>query len=114
LSAPDSEIEDAPMKAESSSRISGFVYVICAFVGALIGLMVPTTKDLPVQHHGILAAMIAFELNYLNLLTTLGAIWLFYWLLKRRVRPREAMVMYGGLGFVCVRLIFASVNFFHK
>jgi hypothetical protein len=101
------------MKAAKSSGISPY-YVICAFAGAFVGLVLPAANTATTDHSGILAAIIAFELNYLNLLTTLGAIWLLYWLVSRKVVGREGMVLYGGLGFVCVRLILAAVNFFHR
>lgn len=102
------------MKAAITRDVPKFVYVTCALVGAFVGFLIPNTKTLPPRNHGVVAAIIAFELNYINLITTIGVAWLFYWLFKRKTRGREAMVMYGALGFAMIRLMLASVSFLNK
>ena len=102
------------MKTAVSNDILKYMCIVCALIGAFIGFLIPQTKAFPSQQSGIVAAIIAFELNYINLITTLGAVWLLYRLLSRKVRGREALVMYGALGFVSIRLILASLSFFHK
>ena len=102
---------NAPVKAENSSGISRYE-VLCASIGAFVGFLLPITHTLPPNHPGFIAAIIAFEMNRWNLITTLGALLLVYVLLKRKVRGREALVLYGGLGLVCVRLSLASL--YHK
>lgn len=89
----------------NSNTIPRYAYILCTFAGALIGFMLPATETPRTEHAGILGSIIAFELNYLNLLTTIGAVWLIYLLSRRRARGRQALVMYGGLGFVGARLI---------
>jgi hypothetical protein len=98
----------------NSNTIPRYAYILCTFAGALIGFMLPVTEIPQTEHAGILGAIIAFELNYLNLLTTIGAIWLIYLLSRRRVRGREALVTFGGLGFVAARLVVAASLSFHK
>jgi hypothetical protein len=90
-----------------------YLYGICALVGAVVGFLVPAAKASSAQHPGILGNIIAFELNYINLIATVGTVWLLYYVFVRKVRGREALVMYGALGFVSVRLILASLRFFH-
>ena len=62
-------------------------------------LMLPAHKIPLPAHGGILWHIIAFEINYLNVLTAIGAISLIYLLSGRRFRGREALLIYGFLGF---------------
>lgn len=100
------------MKLEASSDASKGAYIVCVFVGAFIGFLIPKTKILPSQSPGILAAMIAFEINHTNLIMTLGAPLLLYWLLTRKVRGSQALVMSGALGLCAMQLLVASLSFF--
>jgi hypothetical protein len=102
------------MTLATSERVSAYTCMTCVFVGALVGVLIPGTKSSPPVHHGILGAIIAFELNYINVITTIGTVVLVYWLVTRKVRGRMAQVMYGALGFVSVRLILASISFYSK
>jgi hypothetical protein len=99
------------MKTDASNQVPKYLFIGCAFIGAFIGFMVPETRIPQPGHAGILSAFITFELNYINLITTVGAVVLVYWLLKRKARGREPMMIYGALGFVCVKLLLASLRF---
>jgi hypothetical protein len=98
------------MERAASSNASKNAYIICAFVGAFIGFLVPETKTLPPQRPGIPAAMIAFEVNHSNLIMTLGALLLLYWLSTRKAHGPQALVMSGALGFCAVQLLLASLR----
>jgi hypothetical protein len=100
--------------SSTSNTIPRYAYILCTFAGALIGFMLPGTSIPWTTHAGILDSVIAFELNYLNLLSTIGAIWLIYLLSKRRFRGRQVLVIYGGLGLVGARLIVAAWFYFRK
>ena len=98
----------------NSNVIPRYAYILCTFAGALIAFMLPVTEIPRPEHAGILGSIIAFELHYLTLLDTIGAIWLIYLLSKRRVRGGQALVMFGGLGFVGAQLIVAALLSFRK
>jgi hypothetical protein len=98
----------------TSKEVPNYLLIACAFAGAFIGFLIPTARPGPPLHPGILSAVIAFELNYVNLITTFGAVVLVYWLVVRKVRGREAMIVCGGLGLVTVKLVLASLDYFRK
>jgi len=102
------------MKTETSNEVPQYLYLICVLVGAFVGFLIPETKTVPSANRGIVAAIIAFELNYLNLITTIGLALFAYLLFTRRVRGKEAMAMHGALGFAATRLIVASLGFLSR
>jgi hypothetical protein len=72
--------------------------------GGFLAFFIPT-KPGPMPHSGgLLGTVIRFEIDYTNLLMTIGLFWLLYWLLWRKIRGREAILMCGALAFVFVRL----------
>lgn len=91
----------------SSSQTAGSAYVLATLLGAFVGLILPKNTSYTHAHTGVVGAIIAFELDYLNLLTSIAGLWLVYWLFIHKVRGRQALVMYGGLGLVGARLITA-------
>ena len=104
---------EAPINDDIRKRTPRSAYLFSALAGAFVAFLLPVTNTLPIPHGGVLARIIGFELNYLNALTTLVGVWLAYWLFKRKISGREAIVMYGGLAFVSVRLLltlFASLR----
>lgn len=103
--------EGSRMRASSARGFPNYLFIISAFVGALIAFLLPKAGE-PVPHaHGMISAFVEFELNYMNLITSLGAVVLVYWVLKRKISGREALVVYGALGFVAIQLILASLRF---
>ena len=99
------------MRASSPQGFPNYLLIISAFVGAFIAFLLPETGT-PIPHaHGMISSFIAFELTYMNLITSLGAVVLVYWLIKRKMSGREALVVYGALGFVSIKLILASLRF---
>lgn len=85
--------------------------IISLTVGAIVGFLLPDMHTSLPQHHGVVATIIAFELSYINLITTAGLLLLIYWLFVRRKRGRETPIMYGALGFAFVRLVVAVLKY---
>lgn len=81
-----------------------YAYVLSFAAGAFLAFLIPDRPG-PVPHAGgVVGAMIRFELNYQNVIMTIGLLWLLYWLVMRKLRGQQAVVMYGALGFVVFRL----------
>ncbi len=99
------------MKSLPSKHISNSWLITCAFAGAFVGFLLPSAKVGLLEHSGRLASIIDFELGYLNLITTCGGAVLLYWLLTRKTRGAEGMIICGGLGFVSIRLLLASISY---
>ncbi len=102
------------MRMVASNHVPKYLLIGCTFIGAFIGFLMPEAKLPQPESSGIVSAIIRFELSYINFITTLGAGVLAYLLFKRKVSGRAAMILYGALGFVCVRLLLASLIFAHK
>jgi hypothetical protein len=102
------------MKMIDLKDVPNYLFVACAFAGAFIGFLMPETNYIPPQHPGIVSALVAFELNYINFITTIGAVVLIYWILRRKIRGLEALIACGALGLVSVRLILSSLNYLRK
>jgi hypothetical protein len=102
------------MRSKDSASPSGYAYLVCALVGAFVAFTLPATVPALKTHTGTLAVIIELELRYENLILALGATWLLYLLLKRKVRGAQGIVMCGGLGFACMRLMIALVAVFRR
>jgi hypothetical protein len=87
-----------------------YLRVLCALVGAAIGSLIPATKSVSQTHSGALAGLIAFELNHEAILLTMGAALIVYWLLVKKPQGREALIVFGALGWSVARLV---INLFH-
>lgn len=87
-----------------------FLSFICAIAGAFVGFLMPNEPaDIP-QQGGIVNAIFRFEMNHINAIYSLGLIAIVYSLIKRKVAGRHALVIYGALGFVIIRLLLASLG----
>jgi hypothetical protein len=106
--------DEVSMKIADSKDVPNYLLIVCAFAGAFVGFLMPGMSYIPPEHSGIIRALVAFELNYINLITTVGALVLLYWLLRRKVRGREALIACGALGLVSARLILASLSYLRK
>lgn len=91
-----------------SGQTAGYRQIVATLLGIFVGLILPKSSPGTYVDGGVIRAIIAFELNYVNLLTSIAALWLVYWLFMRKAQGREALVMYGGLGLVGARLIAAA------
>ncbi len=100
------------MRETSTRKLPNNLLIVSAFAGAFLAFLLPEEARTPGPHaHGMMSAFIAFELNYMNLITSVGAVVLVYWLIKRRMSGRETLVVCAALGFVSIKLILASLRF---
>jgi hypothetical protein len=91
-------------KTRKNRRTEGF-YILCASTGAFIAFLTPEITAQPIEHAGLIASIIAFEIKYSDLLLLICAGGLIYRLVIKKAQGREAMIMLAGLGFVVVRLL---------
>lgn len=100
--------------AAMSGYIRKYELIIYFFIGASIGFLMPGGQIAPPAHRDIVSMLIALELNHINLISSLGAMGLVCWIIMRKTRGRETIIVYGALGFVVMRLLVSLVSLFAR
>jgi hypothetical protein len=95
------------MEKTRDNRKSGVFYVLCACTGAFVAFLTPEFTEQSIKHAGLLSSFFAFKIKYLDLLLFVAAGCVVYRLVIEKVRGREAMILFGGLGFIVIRLLLA-------
>jgi hypothetical protein len=90
------------------------VYILSTLAGVFLAFLIPSTKPQLPEQSGIIGAVIAFELHYENLLTTIVAVWLSFVLLKQQIRPPRKLILCAGLGFAWARILLAVLSLIRK
>ena len=93
---------------ESKSGLNNRVlYLACIMAGAFAAFLTPDFQMKPIRNHNWVESIIAFQIDHMNLLLIVTLAWLIFWILKKRVKGPEALIVFVGLGFVLFRLLLA-------